>query len=648
MYDTVRETTFGQILYHASGGRVLNYPEERPGFVVPERYQKGYKSRVFGERSPVQTPNGERYFDAHHDERSISDATRHEKPPGQDDGSQGGEADELSQQKQQQQQQQPEAPERSQSDNTESSAQTLAGGDETPPQDPGHHGKVLEENRQGAEDEEKREVARGEKQAPQQGDADPYLVEWYGDDDPENPLNWSQAKKFWVTFNLCFLTFSVYMASSIVTPSLQAFATEHNIGSVVASLSISLFVLGYAIGPLILSPISEIPAVGRNLPYVVTLAIFVILQVPTAIIHSTAGFMVLRFLAGFIGSPPLATGGATIGDMYIPKYRAIHIGIWGLSAVCGPSLGPLVSSFATFKLGGWRWSIWPVLMATGACLVLLFFSLPETSSANILLRRAKRLRKLTGNENLRSAGEIAQAQMTPKEIALMTLVRPWLLTAVEPMVFFLNLLIGLVYAVLYAWLEAFPLVFEGAYGWNQGELGLAFISLFLGAVITYIGFVIYCKVRLEPLFDRKGGMVDPEDRLEPAFFGIWWLPICLFGFGWTATASIHWIVPLIFAGTFSIGTFLAFQSVLNALADAYPLYVASVLASNDVFRSILGAVMPLVSRQMYNNLQANGPTAFPVAWGSTLLGCISLLFLPLPFVFHRWGPKLRSYSKYAS
>ncbi|CAO1637861.1 unnamed protein product [Parajaminaea phylloscopi] len=611
MLDSFRETICGQIIYRASGRKLLRYREERPDFVVPEHFKSGYKEGLEEKKqrkralggNPITTPGGDRFFDAHHDERSILGA---QTPGGESTGS----------------------------------SHTAAS-----PEESGDRSKALEENRSGADGEKAKQA--GKDGAQQEEEKDPYLVDWYGPDDPEHPFNWSLRKKVWVTFNLCFLTFTVYMGSSIVTPGLEQFAMEHGIGLVPASLSISLFVLGYGLGPMILSPLSEIPSVGRNMPYVITLALFVILQVPTAIIHSTAGFFILRFLSGFIGSPPLATGGATIGDMFHAKYRAPWIGVWGMSAVAGPSLGPLVGGFASQALG-WRWTIWPILFGTGGTLVLLFFTLPETSQTNILARRAQRLRRLTGNDQLRSKGEKQQSEMTGKDIAMMTIVRPFILTVVEPMVLLLNLLIGLVYAILYAWLEAFPLVFQGAYGFNSGQLGMAFLSLFIGALLTWLGFVVYCKVRLEPLFDRKGGMIDPEDRLEPAFFGLWWLPICLFGFGWTATASVHWIVPMIFASFFSIGTFLAFQSALNFLSDSYPEHVASVLASNDLFRSAMGGVFPLFSRAMFQNLQKSGPTGFPVAWGCVLLGCLTILFIPLPFVFHRYGPKLRSYSRYAS
>lgn len=85
----------------------------------------------------------------------------------------------------------------------------------------------------------------------------------------------------------------------------------------------------------------------------------------------------------------------------------------------------------------------------------------------------------------------------------------------------------------------------------------------------------------------------------------------------------------------------------NYEADAYPQYAASVLASNDLFRSLMGAAFPLFARQMFENLEKlNGPAAFPVAWGCVLLGCIGLALCPLPFIFYKYGARIRKYSKY--
>jgi len=99
------------------------------------------------------------------------------------------------------------------------------------------------------------------------------------------------------------------MGSSIWSPGVMQGVEYFGLGQVTVTLGISLFVAGYGIGPLFLSPMTEIPAIGRTPPYIITLAIFTILQVPTALVDNFAGFAILRFLAGFVGSPPLATGG---------------------------------------------------------------------------------------------------------------------------------------------------------------------------------------------------------------------------------------------------------------------------------------------------------------------------------------------------
>jgi len=222
------------------------------------------------------------------------------------------------------------------------------------------------------------------------------------------------------------------------SPGVQIGAKYFGVGQVTSTLGISLFVAGYGIGPLFLSPMTEIPAVGRTIPYIITLALFCVLQVPTALVTNFAGFAILRFLAGFVGSPPLATGGASIQDVFMPHKVPYAMGLYGLSAGASPALAPIIAGFAV-QYKGWRWAFWEMLWLSGFTLVLLIFTLPETSAGTILLRRAKRLRKLTGNPNLKALAEISQEQMTGGEIVKMTLIRPFSLTFTEPIVLAIDL-----------------------------------------------------------------------------------------------------------------------------------------------------------------------------------------------------------------
>lgn len=212
--------------------------------------------------------------------------------------------------------------------------------------------------------------------------------------------------------------------------------------------------------------------------------------------------------------------------------------------------------------------------------------------------------------------------MTGKDIVMMVLVRPFTLSFTEPMVFLLNMYIALVYGLLYIWFESFPIVFNGIYGFSLGLEGTAFLGILIGVFITLPFFIWYQRKYIEPKFNDKGELT-PEWRLPPSFVGAFAIPICLFWFGWSARPEIHWIVPIIGTAWFSIGAFLMFNSVLNYLADAYPMYAASVLAGNDFMRSSFGAAFPLFATAMYHNLG--------VGWASSTLGFLSIAFIPIPF-----------------
>lgn len=411
-------------------------------------------------------------------------------------------------------------------------------------------------------------------------------------------MNWGRWKKIFVTFEITFLTFAVYIGSAIYTAGLLDIVASFNVSTVAATLGLTLFVAGYGLGPMIWAPLSELPQIGRNPIYIITLIIFVAFQVPTALATNFGMLLAFRFLTGFFGSPALATGGASIGDLYEPKKRTYGLGIWGIGAVSGPTLGPLIGGFAA-EAKGWRWPIWELMWLSGGTLLVLIFLLPETSSGNILYRRARRLRKLTGNDKLVCEAELAGKDMSAGDVAKMTLVKPFQLLFTEPIVFILDLYIALIYGLLYIWFESFPIVFSEIYGFSLGLEGVAFLGIFVGVLVVFPFFVLWNRRYTEPHFNENGE-IKPERRLPPAFVGAFAIPVCLFWFGWTSRADIHWIVPIIGTAWFSIGAFLLFNCVMNYLSDSYPESVASILAGNDFLRSALGAgfvsVVPINSR----------------------------------------------------
>ncbi|UPL00555.1 hypothetical protein LCI18_011489 [Fusarium solani-melongenae] len=446
------------------------------------------------------------------------------------------------------------------------------------------------------------------------------LVDWYGKDDSENPQNWSSSRKLLVTFQICILNFGIYIGSSIYTPGELSVMEEFGANEIMATLGLSLFVLGYGLGPMFFSPMSEMPQIGRSRIYFWTLFAFVLLELPTGYATNMAMLLVFRFLTGFFGGPVLATGGATIMDMYPPVEVPYWIGIFGSVGILGPVMGPLIGGFAA-QAKGWRWTIWELTWLCTVVLTMIFFLMPETSQANILYRRAKRLRAATGDSRLKSQSEIDGEGITVKD-NLIVLARAFTLTFSEPVVFFVDLYCALIYGILYLWFESFPLVFGDIYGFNIGLQGLVFLGIFVGGVLTLPCYLYWIQKHLVPTLTQPP--IRPEVVLPPTFFGAVALPICLFWYGWTARSSIHWMVPLVGSGSFTVSIITLFMPVLSYLGMAYPEYAASVLAGNALFRASCGVVFPLFARALFRNLGI-GP-------GNSLLGGLSILFIPIPFI----------------
>lgn len=463
------------------------------------------------------------------------------------------------------------------------------------------------------------------------------VVRWYDENDPENPYNWSFTYKVWVNLLLFIMTMSVYMGSSIVSPSIPELAQYFHVSETTATLSMSLFIWAYGIGPCFLSPITEISWVGRNGPYIWGLGLFTIMQVPNALVDNVAGYMILRFISGFLGSPVLSTGGATVGDIWRIEGGFMNgLGMWGFGAWSGPTLGPLISGYAVQNLS-WRWAIWPLLCFNGLVWFLLFFTLPETSSDTILTRRAKKLRQLTGDNRFRSQGEINDRKFSMSALLYETLCRPIQMTATEPVLFCTNVYIAYLYGIMYCFFEAFPLALQERHGFSKGAMGLGFVGGYVGAAITFVLFCIYNLKLVIPRF--KQNKWKPEYRMEVVFVGSLLFPISIFLFGWTSFESVHWIVPIIGFGLFVPAGFLLFQGFLAYLGENFPRYLASAYASNGLFRAAVGGAFPLFAKQMFHRLTLQG--------GCSLLGGLALLLIPITFLFYKYGSKLRTISKHA-
>ncbi|KAF2819109.1 MFS general substrate transporter [Ophiobolus disseminans] len=617
MSALIRDAPFGQIIRYFTKNRVLLYPEEHPDFQIPAAYNRN--TRPLPKRlstSSTSPPQTEAEGPATEEAIYPDPETVLEK----DDQTSDDDLTDL---------------EKIQTARTQHTIRTQISrvGTRT----------ALQKSISRADLEQQFSLASIERGPtrpiePETLDDGTILVDWYATDDPSNPQNWSFARKAVVLTQILLYTMGVYMGSAIYSPSIPGVMVRFGVGIGAASLGLSMYVLAYGIGPLLFSPLSEIPIIGRNPPYIVSYAIFVILLVPTALVDNFAGLVVLRFLQGFFGSPCLATGGATLQDIYSLIKLPYVLSLWAFAATCGPALGPIISGFSV-AAKNWRWSLWEMLWMNGPIFLSLFFFLPETSSANILLRRAQRLRKLTGDGNLKSQSEIDQAKMTPRDVAIEALWRPFQLMLLDPSIAFTAVYTAIIYGIFYSFFEAFPLVYNEMYGFNLGELGLTFLSVTVGVVLATAWYWWYIYYVVEPDI-RQNGLGAPERRLIPALFVTFLVPIGLFIFGWTAREDIHWIVSCIGIVITSVGIFLIIQCIFLYLPLVYPQYAASLFAGNDFARSALAAGAIHFAYPLFHNLGVNR--------GVSLLGGLTVGCSIGVYVLFFLGEKLRAKSRFAA
>lgn len=463
---------------------------------------------------------------------------------------------------------------------------------------------------------------------------DPYVLEFIPND-PRNPMLFPDWKKWALTVAVAIATLAVAFASSAYSGGVSQIIEEFHTSSEIATLGISLFVLGFAIGPLLWAPFSEL--YGRQVLFIGTYALLTAFNAGAAGSKNIQTLIILRFFAGAFGSSPLTNAGGVIADMFPAHQRGTAMAIFASAPFLGPSLGPIVGGFVGETVG-WRWVEGVMAIFTGVIWIIGSLIIPETYPPLILRRRAEKLSKMTGKV-YKSKMQITKGPTTVKKEFSTALSRPWILLIREPIVLLLSIYMAIIYGTMYMMFSAFPIVFQEKRGWSEGIGGLAFLGIATGMIAAVIG-VFFDNNRYMKVAAKHDGAAPPEARLPPAQLGSVLLPIGLFWFAWTNYPSIHWIVCIIGTVPFGSGMVLVFLSVQNYLIDSYVIYSASVLAANSVLRSLFGFAFPLFTTYMYNNLG--------IHWASSIPAFLALACVPFPFWFYRDGARLRSKCKFAA
>lgn len=453
-------------------------------------------------------------------------------------------------------------------------------------------------------------------------------------DDPENPKNWSKAYKWWCTMVVALTCFVVALASSIITADLDGPAEQFHISHEVALLPVTVFVVGFGVGPLVFAPCSEL--FGRKPVYITTMAVAVIFVIPCAVSQNIATLIVCRLIDGIAFSAPMTLVGGTLSDMWRNEERGVPMAAFSAAPFAGPAIGPLIGGYLA-NAAGWRWLYWIQLILSGICWLLLTFTVPETYAPTLLKRRAQKLRHETGVTSYATEQELDTRPFS--ERLRIFLIRPLQLLFLEPIVLFISLYMSVLYGLLYMFFIAYPIVYQGGKGWNRGPTGLMFIPIAVGVVLSACCAPFVNKHYLSICARTSNGKPPAEARLIPMMFACWSIPIGLFIFAWTSYPQISYWGPMMGGFPVGFGFIFLYNSANNYLVDTYQHQAASALAAKTFLRSIWGASVVLFTEQMYSTLGDQ--------WASSLLAFLALACCLIPYVFYFKGAAIRKYSKYA-
>ncbi|EHA18348.1 hypothetical protein ASPNIDRAFT_207820 [Aspergillus niger ATCC 1015] len=463
------------------------------------------------------------------------------------------------------------------------------------------------------------------------------LVDWDGDHDPINPRNYSRATRIGATLMVSALGFAVGAASSIESGVLPQNAAAFNISDVVASLATGMYLLGFAAGSLVSGPLSEI--LGRNAVYTGSLTLFMIFVMASGLAPNIGAQLAFRFLAGIFGCPPLTCAGGTIADLWNPLEKTLFFPLYAILSFGGPVLGPVIASYMGEGTLSWRWTNWIILILAGFILALILLLQPETYGPLLLKWKAHHLRQQTGDNRYRSSMDLQETALFSRiGTACM---RQFALTIHEPIILLISLYMTVIYIVLFTFFDGYTYIFSDVHGLSQGLTNIVWVAMYVGismAGLSRSATNLDDDDTQKPTQQHKH-VARPENRLWFAMLGAPAIPIGLFWMGWTDYSSISIWSPIIASTVFGFGTICVFISSYMYVIDAYDIYAASALGFMTVSRYCAAGGMTVVGIPFYSNMG--------VHWTLTILGAISALMTPVPYVFYRYGVVIRGWSRYA-
>ncbi|KAI1767008.1 MFS general substrate transporter [Hypoxylon sp. FL1150] len=466
-------------------------------------------------------------------------------------------------------------------------------------------------------------------------DEDKIVVRVEGDDDPLDPRNWPLAARRKNIAILSFLIFSQAWTGAAESMANKDASAEFGVSQVAENLSTAMYLLGIGTGALFAGPVSE--TVGRNPTYLASTFCYLFFVLGSALTPTFGGQVVCRYLVGLFSSATLSINGSSVRDQFRPVKRAFVFPIIAWANVAAPVMAPIAGGWIVSNPSlSWRWTEWVALMISGLAFLVSFLFLPETYLPVLLDWKAKHLRRIIGDPRYVSEhAESASFVQKLKHVGPL----PAKFLFREPVIAVLGGYLILLYVLLFTFLSGFDYLFKETYGLSTALTGSCFASIAAGATFFTLlapGFYSWARWKTEYV---RGSSVAPEFRLWPAIAAAPLLPVSLFWLGWGDQHGVSVWSSLGACFVFGVVVIAIYVASYEYIIDSYGDHAAIGLASITVVRYLVAGAFVMAARPMYEGIGTH--------WTMTILGCVAVALLPAPWVFWRYGERLRSRSPYA-
>lgn len=532
------------------------------------------------------------------------------------------------------------------------------------------------------------------------------VLEWNSPSDPRNPKNWSKSKKWFVTFTTGYLSLIVSLGCSLYAADSLKLILFFGCTEQQVLAGITVYLVGLSLAPIIGAPLSE--KIGRKWIYVGMVPTSMAFIAGTIAARNIETLLVCRFFTGLFGSPVLVIAAGTIADLWDLDMLLLAMTMFSLTPLLGPILGPIVGGYVVqnFHLT-WRFTFYiqlilsfiaiplvllmpetykPVILKNthtkdlqsqrtdqqkcNYCMSQKHFDLPTDSSVTLSMGTSicsdsmlelPQFTKSSDNtlsDRCKLSMKNKNSMKLVKEFFVKTVFFPIKLLFEEPIILIASIYASFVFAILFSFLESYPVIFTDGYHFKPGETGLAFWGIGVGIILSAIFFILVDRLYVQKVLKELQkstptpltqdsvssdiSFENPERTLVICKVGSILLPISLFWQGWSAHFHFHWMIPLAAGVPFGISLMFIFFGLIIYFEFVYdndPTLLASVFAANNLLRYSFAAGFPLFITKMYSKLGIN--------WSATIFGCIALALVPVPWIFEKIGPSVRKNSKYA-